>query len=700
MSKVWMLIFIIFSSHCLATEFNHIKISPNLERIIQDNTSARKNLKTRTQKSIIDGKNDFLNMILGGLLSGSTSTEQSPFPSEDESPLYARIREYLNQYHQEIGQTEVNQINHINHQFNLGVENFTGFSWQKPMGAITIYADRQVTPNLFGDNWLIQDMFTLEINAATFLEKLSEAGYVEMNIREIGAFAGITFKRVYTSYHYADSYQKGLTADFTKLFLPFTKFNLKEIESLNKDEIIKKEDFWTAQAGGMISTPPLYGFSGGAAFLAELAYNQSTILQASGKSRDTNAERLRFILESELSSKAQSSLSLQLDFFKLIKLTLLNFDLNYEYSKEVNQTLSFNQTIWSSINENEKTKKELNSLVRGYSKIDLLSPYVQSLDNSTSQSMEMKGSLLIFGRLEKSQTEQIKVINNGEIRTFYKHYSQSVKVIQNFLSRIFSAVIYKIFKFTSGVTNAVLFKKKFNLEYEATTPQSIDPELNRVASLRDFSFNIELHFEAGKTDKWYTKYIKKSANNFISEYTTLPSEIQNLLNKNDIKGPLSIDSILRIDSVGFQYFIGQGDDNIWKNIAEVCQSNRVNDWSDLEKRKVLAAKIQIGNESCVKKMGHFYQTFIDDFHSNSMQPSLKKFRSFILYYFKESKNLSDVFDLFSKELTFLSGRIEAKTSQGNSFVQVFSSGQFRGLGVIDNFKRSKGSRAPATILGE
>jgi hypothetical protein len=378
----------------------------------------------------------------------------------------------------------------------------------------------------------------------------------------------------------------------------------------------------------------------------------------------------------------------------------MSFDLNYEYSKEINQTLRFNQEQWSRILTTNETKKELNSLIQGYSRIDLLSPYVSSLDNSTSSSFELRGSLLLFGKLEKSQTEQIRVISNGEIKLFYKYYGQSVKVIQNFFSRIFSSVIYKIFKFRPGISNSLIFKKKISLEYEANTPQSSNPDFNRVASSKDFSFDLTHQLETGKTDKWYSSLIKNNTLTFLDQYTYFPKEIELLIRKNQIKGPLIMESILRIDSFGFEYFIQQSRNDVWRNIAKICDSKKISKWSKKEERDHMIKKIQIGNESCTKKIGLKYESFSNDYEQNSMAPSLKLFKDFLTQYFKKSSSLHDLEALFSSEHTFSQGRIQAITHEGNSFFQVFSSGQFRGLGVIDNFKRDTGSRAPATIISE
>jgi hypothetical protein len=241
-----------------------------------------------------------------------------PFPTDGaESPLFEQVRHHLEAAHREIGLREVTQLDFLNRQFNLGTSNLSGFSWQKPYGVVHVYADRQVTPNLFGSNWLIQDTFTFDIEATTFLEKTNEAGMTELSAAEIGAFAGMTFKRVYTYYHYANSYNEGLRADFSKLFLPFLKLNPTSISNMGEAEIMKRQDDWTVSAGGLITSPPYYGFSASGGILAQLAYQNMVSVQHNNV-QDLTAEMIRLSSKGKKAASVGASLSLQLDFFKLL----------------------------------------------------------------------------------------------------------------------------------------------------------------------------------------------------------------------------------------------------------------------------------------------------------------------------------------------------------------------------------------------
>jgi hypothetical protein len=121
---------------------------------------------------------------------------------------------------------------------------------------------------------------------------------------------------------------------------------------------------------------------------------------------------------------------------------------------------------------------------------------------------------------------------------------------------------------------------------------------------------------------------------------------------------------------------------------------------DDAKRSQLLKRLQVGKDLCTKNIGEKFLSFKSDYLQNALKPSLAKFKDFLTKYYKKSESLSDLTALFGAENTFIHGQLKATTPQNAQFVTSFSSGQFRGLGVIDNFKRANGSRMPASIVSE
>jgi hypothetical protein len=707
--KVWMLIALsLFSLSAFSTEFSHIKLNPEFEKFITRTPEKSGIKKAITAKSLGNLSSDpvvaeqralqtkLMSAILGvGATSSGGFTGTIPIDGE-ESPLYQEIRRQLETSHQSIGLSEVQTINRFNQQFNLGSSNFSGFSWQKPFGVVQVYADRQVTPNIFGQNWLVMDTFTFEIEATTFLEKLNEAGLSQMSATEIGAFAGITFKRVYTYWSYANSYQEGLIADFSKLFLPFLKFTQAQIENMGNEEIMKREDVWTASAGGLISTPPIYNISFSGGVLAEYDYQNVTTLQ----SFHTGEHRFKVGVLAKKTASVGATMELQLDFFKLIKFSLLRYDINYEYASGKEFTLGLKPEQWAHIKNDSEEGPEFRSILKGFGAVKKLEPYVVRLDESTSSALEQRGSVLLWGKMQKQKTEQIRVIKDNNVRVFFKNYAQNVKVVQNFFSRIFSAIVYKLLKLPVGVNNAAVYSRQLTMEYEATHPQASDPKISRIENSEQFSFILTQYYNAARTDRWVDRRFKNDLTWFVDHFTTLPKSYKTDIKNEVLKGPMMIESNLRVEKAGFQYLLESSENDVFGHIVKVCNSNKNEEWTNEQSRREMLEESQNGSDRCVKEIGQNFISFKTDYLSNYLKPSLVKFKDFVTKYYKKAGNLEALSNLFGQQNTFINGRLQAKTSMGGSFNTTFSSGQFRGLGVIDNFKRSTGSRMPASIASE
>lgn len=707
MIHTWILILSVFAFSVQAAEFSHIKLSPQFEQYLNQPklksiSKASKSVSATAASAPVDEYSQKIKTsLLGGMLGAKSNGDfTSPFPTDGEtSPLYEEIRAQLEASHQEIGAREVTNLDFLNRQFNLGTQNFSGFSWQKPFGVVHVFADRQVTPNLFGSNYLIADTFTFDIEATTFIEGTNAAGITAMSAAQIGAFAGVTFKRVYTYYHYANSYNEGLRADFSKLFLPFLRMNTAGIAKMNHEEIIKREDNWTAKAGGVITSPAYYGFSASGGVLAQFAYSNMVSIQ-NNLDPEAEADKIRMQARGKTTASVGVNVSIQVDFLKLLQLTILNYDLTYEYAQSKEFTLGMTAAEWDHANTDQNMKAELKSIIHGYGHVQALEPYVISLDEAESSALAQRGSLLIWGRLAKSKTEQIKVIKDNSVRVFFKSYAQNMRVVQNIFSRLFSAVIYKILKLPVGTTNAALYNRQVNLEYDATHPQSSDANIARVNSSEEFSFSITQSYEAARTDRWIDKRFKNDLIWFVDAFTTLPKDYMGIIRSEQLKGPMLIESKLLVEKNGFDYLLNTDHDVVFGLVASVCGSKRVDEWKVESKRNKFLSRLQTGKELCVKNIGKRFLDFKSDYLANAKKPSLAKFKSFLTKYYKQSENLAQISALFSEENTFIHGQLKGTTSLGTQFVLPFSSGQFRGLGVIDNYKRTEGSRQPASIVSE
>lgn len=251
------------------------------------------------------------------------------------------------------------------------------------------------------------------------------------------------------------------------------------------------------------------------------------------------------------------SLELQLDFFKLLKLSLLRYDMNYEYAAGKEFSLALRPPQWESVKQDEEQATELKSILAGTGTVKKLEPYVVRLDESSSSAVEQRGSLLVWGKMQKQKTEQVRAIKDQVVRVFYKTYAQSVKVVQNIFSRLFSAIVYKILKFPVGVNNAAVYSKQVVMEYEATHPQATDPKIIRLDGSEQFSFLLTQYYNAARTDRWIDRKFKNDLIWFVDNFTTLPKTYKTDIRNEILMGPMLVESTLRVEKTGFTYILNR-----------------------------------------------------------------------------------------------------------------------------------------------
>lgn len=93
---------------------------------------------------------------------------------------------------------------------------------------------------------------------------------------------------------------------------------------------------------------------------------------------------------------------------------------------------------------------------------------------------------------------------------------------------------------------------------------------------------------------------------------------------------------MRIEQAGFNYFISLSEAVIFKNIANICDSEKKKEWINDDQRSRLLKKVNFGKENCVKNIGKKYLAFKKDYNLNYLQPSLTKFKDFLTSYYKKS----------------------------------------------------------------
>lgn len=616
-----------------------------------------------------------------------STSESTSLPSE-QGNLYTRIINYLNPNYTHIGNTQSSSLINYNRSYNMGSQNYSGFTWQKPMANFYIGVDRQVEPDLFSDTrWIVKDKFVISVNAFTYLSNLKEEGMVEISDKQLAAFAGMEFIRIYRYTHFANSFNEGLTKEYNKLFLSFMLFRAEEFQQMDEYEFVTKEDYLSANAGGMIQIPTIptsvgVGFNINAGALVEYKKISQLMLQKVGpmdQHSEDEAMRVSYEVAKEKSVTAQAQL--EADFFHLLKITLLSYELEYSFTDSDKLYLSFNHSDMDKLSGTGDLAKDFRKLLKMKrpDNLSMLKPFITTREHRLEQNRRSRYSILLFGGERSDDMEQVIIENEEGTKVFYKAYTQQLKYVRSIFSTILDSVFRAIFQ-TSLFKNfkaSRLRKLAFEYQYDEDSIHQSDVVINDEGKL---SFNITHQYTAKKTQGFWNKKYRKYAKSFTSKFTNLSSNYISAIDKNRMRGPLSIKTIFRIGKEQLRYLNHQSPARMKHKFKLICES---------------VSRYKSKKRRCVKKIWNKYVDYRNAWAPNN-DMALNKLKNFISILNKYSDSSEDIRYVFG-EKTFFSGTFQATLADGKSHLTYFKDGTFQGLGVIDNYRRESITRAPASI---
>lgn len=590
--------------------------------------------------------------------------------------ILSELYKLLGTTHEAIGQAEVDRILG-DRDIGGGVLNFSGFSWYKPMANFEIRANRELSPEIYSDKWIVHDSFTIYIDAATLLTNLRSEGTIEITDKALALFVGLNFTRKYHYFHFASTYEKGLTSDFSKLFLSFTKFNPDALFKLKGSEIVKREDQLQMSAKGALSIPLATGLTLGAAASASLAYKNEFAYQ-----HIEGPESMRLSLESELKATAGSELAIKLDFFGVLQATLLSHELEYELTKSNKTYLAFNDDQLNEIKNKPEKLLNLKKYIKGQTSVNELKEFLISTEQREKENLKSKFGFLLFGNIRKKAKEQIKIIKNDVEKIFYKTHSESVTYIQSLMSRLFSNLLYRVFKFEKVVANKAELSKKLSLEYERTKELG-----HRVVSEESLSIGLTQSFRANSLSK---KSYREKTNKHLRLLTNIDSSFEKKINDKKILGPVYISANIEFTTKALETFNQLELKAALTSIFNICKVDKEL-WPILleesSRRRAFRERLD-KTLRCAKTSIKRYIEYMDDL-AKYKSISIEKFERFLGYIFKQSDSYQQLVPFFGEENVFIHGQFQGMTNKKMPFQMFFKDGLFQEFGVIDRYKLVK-----------
>ncbi len=613
-----------------------------------------------------------------------------PASLEQHKSVFENIFEYLYPRYEEIGSQQAASVLKKNYEFNLGKYNGSGFSWQRPMGSINIGIDRSLAPDLFDDNrWLVTDRFILNVDAFSYLSNLKEEGVIDISRSTLLAFAGITFKREYRYIHVASSYEDGLTQDFNKLFMSFTKFSTEEILYLDEYDYIVKEDFICTRAGSGAMAPLGSGIDVVAGILVHKKKLSSVSIQALGpEDNPAEGEILRLSVEKVAEKIVNADISFEVDFYNLLRLTILSYEYSYSYLHGTQTFLSFTSEDLENLESNEKLSNTITDLLSLNSvSSSAIADYLVSQEERESENQQSKFRLFFWGAQGQKSSEQIVISKNGIAKTFFKLYYESVKYVDGTLETILNG-------FSKNFLGGELF-----LRHKISRIRNIQMEYADIRQIRDggpvvdsedkLSLTISNEFQTYKTTGIIYERYKDYAVAFAKKFTTISPEVISSIDQEKLVGPLRLATVARINRDGMIHFNKLSSDNAEEIISVACHLDHDYRWYQFIS-KARAHKCFDNVRDDYRK----YVSYIKKYHEIALFP----LKNFLISFNKTSDSKELLKKLFGANNVFFNGSVNGvQANNHGSFVNYFSEGTFDGLGIVDNYRRETSERTPASI---
>lgn len=640
------------------------------------------------------------NNILSKTISKSTITPivsdiANAVTNEDEDNIFTQIVNNLTPQYGDISSGLLSTLYRNVGEYNLGVENFSGITWQKPFGNFAIGVDRQVAPDLFDDQrWIVTDTFAIRINAFSFLHNLKEQGLIDITSTQLAAYAGIEFKREYRYVHFAQSYNEGLTSEMEKLFFGFLKMRNADFSNLMPYEFIEQKDYISVQVGAGGSIPIYSGVGLNFGVMAKYFKLSSISVNAigAGDNPATPDEYLRISVEKEKGVNINAEINLAGEFFELLKLTLIGFEYDYSYSEAEKAYYSFKQNDKNELAPGGALNREVSNLLK-FKKVDpvKLYDYEVSREDRINEDMHMKYRILILSGLKKSQTEQkIFHLNDGTVTSFFVNNSQNTKYIDGIFSTLLNGIAQKFLQTNLFTKFKLMRNRQLSMEYKG----EYDFEHFKNFSLENdgkntLSLKIVHELAVKKTTGIFDKSYKDSAATFVKKLTTLPTGIQNDIEKERIIGPISIQVNSEISREGLIYFNNLNNNNLKIKIGSLCGLTPENIYNQehysVYNQPAIIERYRLREEiSCFKEVLPIAEDYKKALSKNNKMV-LFKLKSFLSKVNKYTDNKNDYIQFFGENNVFINGTINAKLKNGAPYVNYFKGGKVQSLGVIDEY---------------
>ncbi len=465
------------------------------------------------------------------------------------SPIYSQIMNRYSDTYQGIA----DRLNDERLPGFFGGPNMIGWRHLGDFSSFQVMFKRSAAPALGSDGVIVNDEIIIEIDASTLIGELEENEVIDITEENKKAFAGVKFQRRLRYNHFSDTVMNGLQRRPEKLFFMQKYFNIENFHKLGAYDFLVKEDSFTLGAGGIYTSPLNQYLSIAAGALLEFEKSTKVTLQKLGPEDEKEISEIgRLSIENANTKKASANISVILDFFKILNMTLFRYDYSYAYTKTNKDYFSFYQ---GDLNDSKKIQEFKKAVALKDFDYNILKGNIKTRELREKETRSSKYLAFIYGGLKESETERREIVKDGVLTRFFAHSYTKLKYKENIVSKIMNLFLGKLFFAGSIVNKTDITEDRLRMDYNS--------EINLIELKKDYniseggifsmSFTHEQNIFEGSRKK--SKEVEKALYKNISDRTDSVAKYTKLFGEFELQAPSSFYSKFSFDQDNIKHFM-------------------------------------------------------------------------------------------------------------------------------------------------
>lgn len=627
---------LLHSSIALTQEFEHFTLTPTFKNLIHNPANSL---------NISSGNDELLEKLTPPELHHSKFDIQTAGVNSNSSFSWDQIIKILHPFLSTQGSINANnsfkEILSWKKDFGGKISNFGSMQWHQPFGYISVNSRRDFE-ELAPEKIQVDDVLEITIHADTFLKHLADNNLIEITNEQLGAFANLSYHKLFRYKHFKKSLEDAQKADLETLLFPYQFLNFPHLLKISIEDEISSKDYLSLSAGATASAT-FWGF-----LKAEANIKSSLEYQHGSAIKMTTSAAGELIYQYKRSNGTKFTLdidaSIAADLLKIIDLTLVKVGYSYSYESQKTSYYQAPVLIWG--NETDGTLIPSKNFWVGEEK-------------STHKESDFISKFLVWGTSSGTNINKHQIKSKNTVVAFKEEWRSKETYTHSLFGGILSNLLGDMLGSFLG------FSKKFSHHQSYALSENNDTNTFQLEVSRSLYLDSRNNIWTLGKDKVMKKY--------ILNHNLIPSQVKELWNQKWFKKNILVNDRFSFSNKVFEHFSNIGSYEMQKSSVYLCglENHPGVDFSSTI-QPLLWHMFSWKEKSCLKNS---YEKLIKLSEAQNEDSKSKRLYKFLSYFFKHSSNNKSLYTLFPSSIMSHHTVLYGSNKQGRKFKGTYNRGQ-------------------------